>query len=79
MRVAELIITRLATGTPRVGCRIFLRRLGWSAQMPARRAVGRDEEVVVRCGWSGGHGQEDSPVPGWVDGLRGRGRLRAVP
>ena len=77
-RIAELVYTP-------AGMDVLLHRIGWSMQVPARRAAGRDEEAIAawrektwpvikgrRRTWAAGSVPRMSPA-------RARGRRRAVP
>jgi len=67
-RIAELVWRRFKVEYTLAGLDLLLRRLGWSVQVPARRAAERDEAAIA--GWR----EEDWPVvkrrrrtwaPGW--------------
>jgi transposase len=64
-RVAEVVRRRFRVDYTLAGTDLLLRRIGWSVQVPARRAAGRDEAAVSR--WK----QETGPV------IKGRSRSRA--
>jgi transposase len=47
-RIAEQVWRRFGVGYTLAGMDVLLHRLGWSVQVPARRAAERDEEKVAR-------------------------------
>jgi transposase len=61
-RIGELVWRRFRVDYTLAGLDALLHRLGWSVQVPARRAAGRDEAAIAA--WR----QEDWPV------LKGRRR-----
>src|SRR3954464_14420324 len=71
-RIAKVVRTRFAVAYTLPGLDLLLHRLGWSVQVPARRAVERDEEQIAawrKETWpqiKGGGG------PGRLAGLRRR-------
>jgi putative transposase len=49
-RVAEQVWRRFGVEYTLAGMDVLLHRIGWSVQVPARRAAERDEEKVARWG-----------------------------
>ena len=47
-RIAELVRRRFTVDYTLAGLDLLLHRLGWSVQVPARRAAERDEEKIAR-------------------------------
>ncbi|MFE5871357.1 winged helix-turn-helix domain-containing protein [Streptomyces roseifaciens] len=47
-RIAEVIRKRFGVGYTLAGVDLLLHRIGWSMQMPARRAAERDEERIAQ-------------------------------
>jgi len=47
-RIAELVWRRFRVGYTLAGLDVLLHRLGWSVQIPARRAAERDEAAIAR-------------------------------
>ncbi len=47
-RIAEQVWQRFGVGYTLAGMDVLLHRLGWSVQVPARRAAERDEEKIAR-------------------------------
>ena len=47
-RIAELVWRRFRVEYTLAGLDVLLRRLGWSVQVPARRAAERDEAAIAR-------------------------------
>src|SRR6201986_2332678 len=47
-RVAEQVWQRVRGEYTRAGMAVLLRRLGWTVQVPARRAAERDEDKIAR-------------------------------
>jgi transposase len=46
-RIAGVIATRFGVGYTLAGVDLLLHRIGWSVQVPARRAAGRDEAKIA--------------------------------
>jgi transposase len=46
-RIAEVIAARFGVGYTLAGVDLLLHRIGWSAQVPARRAAERDEAKIT--------------------------------
>ena len=46
-RIGQLVRERFGVDYTLVGLDVLLHRLGWSVQVPARRAAGRDEDAVA--------------------------------
>jgi transposase len=67
-RIAEQVWRRFAVEYTLAGVHVLLHRLGWSVQVPARRAAGRDEAAVARWKeetWPVIKGRPNGRVPGW--------------
>ena len=47
-RIAELVRRRFGVGYTLAGLDLLLHRIGWSVQVPARQAAGRDEARIAR-------------------------------
>ena len=47
-RVAEQVWQRFGTEYTLAGMAVLLHRIGWSVQVPARRAAERDEDKIAR-------------------------------
>jgi transposase len=47
-RIAELVWRRFGAGYTLAGLDLLLHRIGWSVQVPARQATGRDEAAIAR-------------------------------
>ena len=84
-RIAELITQRFRVDYTLAGVDYLLHRIGWSVQVPARRAAERDETAVAawreetwpgvkppRRTWAPGSASKTKPA-------RGSGRRRAAP
>ena len=65
-RIAELVARRFRVEYTLAGMDVLLHRIGWSVQVPARRAAERDEAAIAA--WR----QVTWPV---IKGRRGTGRL----
>ena len=84
-RIAEVVRTRFGVDYTLPGLDLLLHRMGWSVQVPARRAAERDEEQIAawrqeswpeikrsRRTWAPGESSKTSPA-------RGSGRPRGAP
>src|SRR3954464_3522928 len=85
-RIAEVVHTRLGVASTRPGRALLLHRIGWSVQVPARRAVERDEEQIAAWReetWSQIKGPRRTWAPGGVfedeSGHGAPGRRRVAP
>src|SRR3954452_23948317 len=76
-RIAEVVHTRFGVDYPLPGLDLLLHRLGWSVQVPARRAAERNEEQITawreqtwpqingwRRTWAHGESSKTSPATG---------------
>jgi transposase len=84
-RIAEVVRTRFGVDYTLPGLDLLLHRIGWSVQMPARRAAERDEEQIAAWReetWPEIKGRRRTWVPGWsskTSPVRGSGRRRDGP
>jgi transposase len=84
-RIAEEVWQRFGVEYTLAGVDVLLHRIGWSVQVPARRAAERDEAAVARWReetWPVVKGRQRTRAPGWfskTNPARACGRPRAVP
>ena len=84
-RIAEFVRTRFGVAYTLPGLDLLLHRLGWSVQVPARRAAERDEEQIAAWReetWPEIKRPRRTWAPGWSSRTRpakGSGRPRAAP
>jgi transposase len=84
-RIAEVVHTRFGVDYTLPGLDLLLHRLGWSVQVPARRAAERNEEQIAAWReetWPQIKGRRRTWVPGWssrTSPVRGSGRRRDGP
>jgi transposase len=67
-RIAELVYERFKVDYTLAGLDLLLHRLGWSVQVPARRAAERDEGEIARWrqeAWPVVKGRRRTWAPGW--------------
>ena len=67
-RVSDLVRRRFRAGCTLAGMDLLLHRIGWSVQVPARRAAERDEAAVAAWReqtWPVIKGRPSGRVPGW--------------
>ena len=67
-RIAELVWRRLKVEYPQTGLDVLMHRLGWSVQVPARRAAKRDEAAIARWreeAWPVVKRRRRTWAPGW--------------
>lgn len=67
-RIAELVWRRFKVDYTLAGLDLLLHRLGWSVQVPARRAAERDEEQIARWreeAWPVVKRRRRTWAPGW--------------
>ena len=67
-RIAELVRCRFKVDYTLAGLDVLLHRLGWSVQVPARRAAERDEAAIARWReetWPVVKGRRRTWAPGW--------------
>jgi transposase len=67
-RIAEVVHTRFGVAYTLPGLDLLLHRLGWSVQVPARRAAERDEEQITAWReetWPAIKGPRRTWAPGW--------------
>jgi putative transposase len=67
-RIAEQVWQRFGVEYTLAGMDVLLHRLGWSVQVPARRAAERDEEKIARWReetWPVIKGRRRTWAPGW--------------
>ena len=67
-RIAEVVRRRFAVDYTLAGLDLLLHRIGWSVQIPARRAAERDEVLITAWReetWPAIKGQRRTWVPGW--------------
>jgi transposase len=67
-RIAELVRRRFRVEHTLAGLDVLLHRLGWSVQVPARRAAERDEAAIARWReetWPVVKGRRRTWAPGW--------------
>ena len=72
---AEQVWQRFGVEYTLAGMDVLLHRIGWSAQVPARRAAERDEERIAAWREEAGGGKRTAADLGAWLGLRGRIRL----
>src|SRR5215212_2132863 len=84
-RIAEVVRQRFGVDYTLPGLDLLLHRMGWSVQVPARRAAERDEEQIAAWreeAWPQIKRSRRTWVPGWssrTSPVRGSGRPRAAP
>jgi putative transposase len=84
-RIAAVVRERFGVDYTLPGVDLLLHRLGWSVQVPARRAAERDEEQIAAWreeSWPQIKGPRRTWAPGWsskTSPARGSGRPRAAP
>jgi putative transposase len=67
-RIADQVWQRFGVGYTLAGMDVLLHRLGWSVQVPARRAAERDEGKIARWReetWPVVKGRRRTWAPGW--------------
>lgn len=67
-RIADQVRRRFGVEYTLAGVHVLLHRLGWSVQVPARRAAERDEAAVTRWKeetWPVIKGRPNGRMPGW--------------
>jgi putative transposase len=67
-RISDLVRRRFRVDYTLAGMDLLLHRIGWSVQVPARRAAERDETAVAAWReqtWPVIKGQPNGRVPGW--------------
>ncbi|HEV2377034.1 MAG TPA: winged helix-turn-helix domain-containing protein [Streptosporangiaceae bacterium] len=67
-RIAEVVRRRFKVGYTLAGLDLLLHRIGWSVQVPARRAAERDEARIAAWReetWPVVKGRRRTWVPGW--------------
>jgi putative transposase len=67
-RIAEVVRRRFGVGYTLAGLDLLLHRIGWSVQVPARRAAERDEAQIARWReetWPVIKGRRRTWAPGW--------------
>ena len=67
-RIADQVWRRFGVEYTLAGMDVLLHRLGWSVQVPARRAAGRDEDKIARWReetWPAVKGRRRTWAPGW--------------
>jgi len=78
-RIADLVRRRFGAEYTLAGMDLLLHRIGWSVQVPARRAAERDEAAIARWKeetWPVIKGRPRSRVPGWSSRTRSGQGLR---
>jgi transposase len=84
-RIAAVVRERFGVDYTLPGVDLLLHRIGWSAQVPARRAVERNEEQIAAWReetWPQIKRPRRTWAPGWsskTNRARGSGRPRAAP
>ena len=84
-RVAEQVRERFGVEYTLAGTAVLLHRIGWSVQVPARRAAERDEEKIARWRedtWPVIKAPRRTWAPGWsskTSPARASGRPKAAP
>jgi hypothetical protein len=73
-RIAKVVRERFGVDYTPPGMDLLLHRLGWSVQVPARRAAERDEERIAAWREETWPQMKDRDGPGRLAGLRGRVR-----
>jgi Winged helix-turn helix len=67
-RIVEVVRRRFKVEYTLAGLDLLLHRIGWSVQVPARRAAGRDEAQIARWrkeAWPVVKGRRRTWAPGW--------------
>jgi transposase len=67
-RISDLVRRQFRVGYTLAGMDLLLHRIGWSVQVPARRAAERDEAAVAAWReqtWPVIKGRPDGRAPGW--------------
>jgi transposase len=67
-RITDLVRRRFRAGYTLAGTDLLLHRIGWSVQVPARRAAERDEAAIAAWrqeAWPAIKGPSRSRAPGW--------------
>lgn len=67
-RISDLVLRRFRVDYTLAGMDLLLHRIGWSVQVPARRAAERDEAAVAAWReqtWPVIKGQPNGRTPGW--------------
>ena len=67
-RIAELVRRRFRVEYTLAGLDLLLHRIGWSVQVPARRAAERDEAAIAawrEVTWPVVKGRRRTWAPGW--------------
>lgn len=84
-RIAEVVHTRFGVDYTLPGLDLLLHRMGWSVQVPVRRAVERNEELITawrKETWPTIKRPRRTWAPGWsskTSPAKGSGRRRDVP
>jgi transposase len=84
-RIADQVWQRFGVEYTLAGMDVLLHRLGWSVQVPARRAAERDEETIAAWReetWPVVKGRRRTWAPGWssrTSPARASGRRRDAP
>jgi transposase len=84
-RIAEVVRERFGVDYTLPGLDLLLHRLGWSVQVPARRATERNDEQITAWReqtWPEIKGWRRTWAPGWsskTSPARGSGRRRVAP
>ena len=84
-RIADQVWRRFAVEYTLAGMDVLLHRLGWSVQVPARRAAERDEATVAAWKqetWPAIKGRPNGRGPGWsskTNPARASGRRKDAP
>ena len=84
-RIAAVVCERFGVDYTVAGVDLLLHRLGWSVQVPARRAAEREEEQIAAWReetWPRIKGPRRTWAPGWssqTSPVRGSGRRREAP
>ena len=84
-RVGELVRERFGMEYTLAGMDVLLHRIGWTVQIPARRAAERDEDKIARWRedtWPVITAPRRTRAPGWsskTSPARASGRRRAAP
>ncbi|MFL6133287.1 MAG: winged helix-turn-helix domain-containing protein [Nocardioidaceae bacterium] len=69
-RIAEVMRTWFGVDYTRAGLDLWLHRMGWSVQVPARRAAERDDEQITAWREETWPVMKDGGGPGCLVGLR---------
>jgi hypothetical protein len=67
-RIADQVWQRFGVEYTLAGMDVLLHRIGWSVQVPARRAAERDEDMIARWReetWPVTKGRRRTWAPGW--------------